>query len=241
MRGIYVTKVCPNCKTANPDNSGFCQECGTELKGKTNAVKSNVTTGNGLTDYWNKQNKGSKAAIVISVCCVGLILLVAIGAMVFPDKTTTTPNTTPSTTATNTNPTTTPVSAVATFDNGIISFQYPTGTQINNATTDPADGVYLVTSNNAPGNGVLVTKEDKTMYDANIGPDNSYNLEGTFKTSDGGSYKKLVETTPSYTNGPGSTSFTLIDYEVVKNGNYYEILGTTTDGDIMNKVVNTIK
>ncbi len=63
----------------------------------------------------------------------------------------------------------------------------------------------------------------------------------TFKTSDGGSYKKWVETTPTYTNGPGSASFTLVDYEVVKNGNYYEILGTTTDGDIMNQVVNTIK
>ena len=85
--GIYVTEVCPNCKTANPDNSGFCQECGTELKGKTNVVKSNATTGNGLTDYWNKQNNGGKAAIVISVCCVGLILLVAIGAMVTSDKT----------------------------------------------------------------------------------------------------------------------------------------------------------
>lgn len=108
-----MTKICPNCKTANPDNSGFCQECGTELKGKTNEVKSNATTGDGLTGYWNKQNNGGKATIVISVCCVGLILLVAIGAMVSPDKTTTTPSTTnttttPATTTPATNTTTTP-------------------------------------------------------------------------------------------------------------------------------------
>jgi len=234
-----VTKICPNCKKENSDNSKFCQDCGNELKETTDSVKSDKTSGGGIASWWNKQSKGGKTALgIVGVCCLGLIIVIAIGAMVSPDKNTTT---TPSNTTTNTTPTTTPVSAVATFDNGIISFQYPTGTTINNATTDPADGVYIVTSNNAPGNGVLVTKEDKTMYDTNNQPDNGYNLAGTFKTSDGGSYKKWVETTPTYTNGPGSASFTLVDYEVVKNGNYYEILGTTTDGDIMNQIVNTIK
>jgi hypothetical protein len=160
---------------------------------------------------------------------LGLIVIVLIVGMMSPDDNTTN-NTTPTT-----------ASSVATFNNGIISFQYPAGTQINNATSDPADGVYIVTSNNAPGNGILVLNEDKTTYDSNNELDNGYNLEGTFKTSDGGSYKKWVETTPTYTNGPGSASFTLVDYENVKNGNYYEILGTTTDGDIMNQVVNTIK
>jgi len=232
-----MTKVCPNCKKENSDNSKFCQNCGNELKETTDSVKPEDTSGGGVIGWWNNTSNGGRALGIIGVCCVGILIIFAIASMVSPDKNTAT-NTTPTN---NTTPTTTPVSAVATFDNGIISFQYPTGTPINNATTDPADGVYIVTSNNAPGNGVLVTKEDKTMYDTNNQPDNDYNLEGTFKTSDGGTYKKWVETTPTYTNGPGSTSFTLVDYEVVKNGNYYEILGTTTDGDIMNQVVNTIK
>jgi hypothetical protein len=30
-----MTKTCPNCKTENSDNAGFCQECGIELKGIT--------------------------------------------------------------------------------------------------------------------------------------------------------------------------------------------------------------
>ena len=46
-----MTKICPNCKTENPDNSGFCQNCGTELKGTTNAVKSNETSGKGVMGF----------------------------------------------------------------------------------------------------------------------------------------------------------------------------------------------
>ena len=111
-----MTKICPKCKTANPDNSGFCQECGTELEGANSAIKSNETTGDGVRGFWNKQNNGGKAAIIIGVCCVGLILIVAIGGMLSPDKTTTTPattntTTTPATTTTTpatTNDTTTP-------------------------------------------------------------------------------------------------------------------------------------
>ncbi len=28
-----MTKTCPKCKTENPDSSGFCQDCGTDLEG----------------------------------------------------------------------------------------------------------------------------------------------------------------------------------------------------------------
>lgn len=223
-----MTKVCPNCKTENSDKSVFCKECGKKITSSKDSLESKDTSG-AISGFWNNQSKRGRIGIGIGVCCLGLIVIVLIVGMMSPDDNTTN-NTTPTTT-----------SSVATFNNGIISFQYPAGTQINNATSDPADGVYIVTSNNAPGNGILVLNEDKTTYDSNNQPDNGYNLEGTFKTSDGGSYKKWVETTPTYTNGPGSASFTLVDYEVVKNGNYYEILGTTTDGDIMNQVVNTIK
>ena len=232
-----MSKICPDCKTENTDNAEFCQNCGKKLNEITNTEKTEEAPG-ALSSWWNKQSKGGKVGLIAGVCVLGLLFIIVIAGMSTPDTSTSPSNTTSQAPASTTN---TPVSAVATFDNGIITFQYPPGTPINNATSDPADGVYLVTNNNAPGNGVLVTKEDKTMYDTNNQPDNGYDLAGTIKTSDGGSYKKWVETTPTYINGPGSTSFTLVDYEVVKNGNYYEILGTTTDGDIMNQVVNTIK
>jgi uncharacterized membrane protein YvbJ len=95
-----MTKACPNCKTENPDNSGFCQNCGTELEGTTNAVKSNVTSGEGVTGFWKKQGTGGKVGIGIGICCLGLILIIAIGGMFSSDKTgnnTTTPTTTTTT------------------------------------------------------------------------------------------------------------------------------------------------
>ena len=96
--GGVMTKTCPNCKTENPNNSGFCLECGTDLKGNLNSEKSSATSGDGISGFWNKQNNGGKAAIVIGVCCIGLIILVAIGGMLSPDKNTATNTTTPSTT-----------------------------------------------------------------------------------------------------------------------------------------------
>ncbi len=106
-----MTKVCPNCKTVNPDNSTFCLECGKKIDVNPNVVNSDKTSGSGVTNWWNKQSKGGKTAIgVVSVCCLGIILIIAIGAMASPDNTSTTPtnattSTTPTTTDTN-NPTT---------------------------------------------------------------------------------------------------------------------------------------
>lgn len=103
---MKLTKVCPNCKNTNQDNAEFCQNCGTKLNMK-NSAKSNVKSGGNLTNFWNDQGNGSKIAIVASVCCVGLLILFAIGSMVSPDKNT-------ATTPTNTTTTTTPVPATST-------------------------------------------------------------------------------------------------------------------------------
>ncbi len=102
-----MTKLCPNCNTANSDNSGFCQNCGTELTDSKASVKPNHTSGDGIGGFWNKQSKGGKIAIGIGACCLGLIILFAIGSMVSPDKNT-------STTPVNTTATTTPVPATTT-------------------------------------------------------------------------------------------------------------------------------
>jgi hypothetical protein len=110
-----LTKVCPNCNTVNPDNSRFCLECGTEINVPSNVKNSNKTSGSGAINWWNKQSKGGKTAIgVVSVCCLGIILIIAIAAMASPDNTSTTPTnttttpttSTPATTDTSTTPTT---------------------------------------------------------------------------------------------------------------------------------------
>ena len=103
-----MTKTCPNCKTENSDSAGFCQNCGTELKEVKKSVKSDETSGDGVTGFWNKQNNGGKAAIVIGICCVGLILVVAISGMFSPDKNTSTNSNNSTPTTTTTAPTTTP-------------------------------------------------------------------------------------------------------------------------------------
>jgi uncharacterized membrane protein YvbJ len=88
-----MVKVCPNCKTTNDDSSSFCQNCGTELPEKTSKE--------GFMSKWNKQSTGAKAVIIIAgLCCIGLIAVVGFGAMVSPDKTTTSTSPTTNTTST---------------------------------------------------------------------------------------------------------------------------------------------
>jgi len=112
-----MTKTCPNCKIENPDNAGFCQDCGTDLKGSTNAVKSNEPSGDRVKGFWNKQGKGGKAAIGIGVCCLGLILIIAITGMFSSDKNITNGTSTTTSAPTNQAPTTVTISQL--YNNGV--------------------------------------------------------------------------------------------------------------------------
>lgn len=95
-----MVKVCPECKTTNPDNADFCQGCGQELTTVTNQSKSS----GGLGAWWNKQSRGGKAAIgLCGICCIGLIVILLVSGMSSPDKTTSTTTTTPTTTTTSNN------------------------------------------------------------------------------------------------------------------------------------------
>jgi hypothetical protein len=99
-----MSKMCPNCKTMNDDSSGFCQNCGAELPEKG--------PNEGFMEKWNKQSTGAKAVIIIAgLCCIGLIAVVGLGAMVSPDKTTTSTAPTTNTTSSSTPATDTPSSA----------------------------------------------------------------------------------------------------------------------------------
>ena len=134
-----MTKVCPNCKTVNPDNSIFCLECGTKINVTPN-VNSSKTSGSGATNWWNKQTKGGKTAIgIVSICCLGIILIIAIGAMASPDNTSTTP-TTPTTTPTTTTPTTTTTTTPTTSSSD--SSSSASGVQIKVSSSGSWSGSY---------------------------------------------------------------------------------------------------
>ena len=113
-----MTKTCQNCNTDNPDNSKFCQNCGIELKEAKNPIKHEETSSNAVSAWWSNQTNGGRALAIVGVCCVGLIILFAIGSMVTPDKntntspptTTTSPSTTTTSPSTTTNTTTAPAS-----------------------------------------------------------------------------------------------------------------------------------
>lgn len=130
-----MTKVCPKCKTDNTDSAGFCQSCGEELKEAVTIPQNDVEPSSGVGGWWNKQSNGGKAAIgIVGICCIGLILIVAISGMFSPDKTTTTPSTTPSSTP-STTPSSTPAASTGfqpltfsgTGDKATQSFNWPGG------------------------------------------------------------------------------------------------------------------
>jgi amino acid transporter len=87
-----MTKICPKCKTENLDSATFCQNCGEELPKYTYNVpssedvplKSKAKSGN----WWSKQTTPVKILSVVGVCCVGLIVLILLVGLIFPDATT---------------------------------------------------------------------------------------------------------------------------------------------------------
>lgn len=83
-----MTKICPKCSAENSDNAGFCQNCGEDMKKVISSAKTTEKS-SGVSGFWNKQGKGGKTAIGLGVCCLGLIIILAIFGMFTPDATTT--------------------------------------------------------------------------------------------------------------------------------------------------------
>lgn len=97
-----MTKICPKCSAENSDTGGFCQNCGEDLKNVKSEAKPTETSSGGAAGFWNNQSKGGKIAIGLGVCCIGLILIIAISGMFAPDATTKTTNTSSDTSAADT-------------------------------------------------------------------------------------------------------------------------------------------
>lgn len=171
-----MTKICPKCNTKNADTSGFCQNCGEELPESTI-----VSKGGGTSAWWSKQGTGVKAGIVIAgICCIGLIVIVALAGLGSPDKTTSTNTTTttePSDTQTTTTQTTsseetpTTVTISQLYNNGVTKGTYVkvTGTVLQ------SDG-YNLRMENSDGQDILVEGTGLSAYE-----DQSVTVVGTFE------------------------------------------------------------
>lgn len=84
----------------NIETAKFCEGCGTTLPA-SQPVKETKSSSGGVMGWWNSQGSGVKALSIIGVCCVGLILIIGVMALITPDTTTnTTTSTSPSSSST---------------------------------------------------------------------------------------------------------------------------------------------
>lgn len=87
---------CSNCGADVKDDARFCPECGFNLNGSKTENISNNPTNNGLKskgilsflDGWNEWGAGKKIGSIIIACCIGLIIIGAIGSIFTPDANT---------------------------------------------------------------------------------------------------------------------------------------------------------
>lgn len=168
-----MTKICPNCGTENQDSSEFCQNCGNKMEGTVKTSQPNKSTKTGFMGWWDKQTKGIKALSIIGVCCLGLIVIAAIGGTLLPDKTTPTiTNTTPQNTTTQTQSATNN----GTFENQYISFQVPSGYTVQPITNSDASNNIMDIGINKDGNlvGEVMYFENQPADIARMKADPSY-------------------------------------------------------------------
>ena len=86
MEGGHMAKKCAECGTENQDSADFCQNCGNDLTG---VAAAQPPSKGGSMGWWNKQSKGVKAGLIIGgICCLGLIVIIAMSAMSTPDNNT---------------------------------------------------------------------------------------------------------------------------------------------------------
>ncbi len=82
-----MTKVCSNCKAENADDATFCQNCGENINSTSQRTQKVQTPRSGSAGWWNKQSKRNKTVIGIAGVCVGVILIIAIVGIFFPNNT----------------------------------------------------------------------------------------------------------------------------------------------------------
>jgi len=90
MKKISTTKVCPYCGEENPKGAKLCKSCKrllTEIEWLKSSKSNNKEKSTGVTfETWNEQSNSVKAMSIITICCIGLILILGVYAMFSPDK-----------------------------------------------------------------------------------------------------------------------------------------------------------
>jgi hypothetical protein len=117
-----LAKVCPNCKTVNVDNASFCQKCGKELS-QTSQAPQTVQTQKSKGAV--RPKKSTRKNIVLGG--IGLLFLLVMiwgGVSILGNHGTPT----------------------QTYNNGYLSFTYPSSWKINGNTTN--DSVWMFKSDN---------------------------------------------------------------------------------------------
>ncbi len=188
-----MTKICPNCKTENIDTADFCQNCGTELPKFTynvppsgdEAAETKAKSGN----WWSKQPTIVKILSVVGVCCVGLIVIVGLIAILFPDATTF-------------NLDTGSVSDLTkTFSQSGLTFKYPdwqtTSDQGRMAVSSESNVQKLATLYSSNGLYLYVSMADLTPSGASV----EFAKEATKTNIQQGSSAQLLSETKTTTNG----------------------------------------
>jgi len=90
MNEMEPTISCPRCGTENPEDAKLCKSCKRlliEVEWKKSSRSNNKQKSTGGTfETWNEQSNGVKALSIITVCCIGLILIFGINAMFSHNK-----------------------------------------------------------------------------------------------------------------------------------------------------------
>ncbi len=82
-----MTKICSNCKAGNADDASFCQNCGENIDSTSQTTQRVETPRSGSAGWWNKQSKRNKTVIGIAGVCIGVIFIIAIVGIFFPNNT----------------------------------------------------------------------------------------------------------------------------------------------------------
>ena len=230
-----MTKECPNCGERTPKNSLFCKNCGNDLKEVTKVQKSPKS---GPMGWWKNQSNLVKGLSVVGVCCVGLILLLLIGSIVFPDTTTTTTATSPTSSSTSTPS----VSSLETYTGSGVSFQYPK--EWTEYTPEELKVGEVVNLKTTKGDTSILT----VYADDDSGEDLDYWKDIIFDAAEAqGTVTSQKDLTIAGVNGyrvdsissSGSdTQFSQIIF--VKNGKSYKLLFTSGSLSAINSDIDTI-
>jgi len=241
-----MTKICPNCKTENIDSADFCQNCGAELPKFTyNLPPKGETPGTKKGGWWSKQTTPVKILSVVGVCCVGLIVLLFLVGLLFPDATTFNLDTgdTPALTQT--------------FSEAGLTFNYPSDwstSSVKYIDSSTSNVQSLGTFSSVDGLILDVSKQDMTVTVESAKEGTKANLKTipsaqilseTTKTVNGLTiYEMIVTYTDTSSNREAKSLYVITgkDGQVAYYLQFIDDPGDfNSDQALMNSIVNTIK